>query len=117
MATAWRNMFDGLSELVYPSSRSRYQRRSLAVIGTNRSGALFKKRAFRLLFGLLFIPLTSLAEPVENPPEAIRGVLEHLESCPAVPRTLDQAALVRLSALYPRHGFEPLWTSYAQIQD
>jgi len=78
---------------------------------------LFKKRAFRLLFGLLFIPLTSLAEPVENPPEAIRGVLEHLESCPAAPRTLDQAALDRLSELYRRHGFEPLWTSYAQIQN
>ncbi|WP_313433343.1 L,D-transpeptidase family protein [Stutzerimonas nitrititolerans] len=78
---------------------------------------MFKKRAFRLLFGLLFIPLTSLAEPVENPPEAIRGVLEHLESCPAVPRTLDQAALDRLSELYRRHGFEPLWTSYAQIQN
>jgi len=78
---------------------------------------LFKKRAFRLLFGLLFISLTSLAEPVENPPEAIRDVLEHLESCPAVPRTLDQAALDRLSELYRRHGFEPLWTSYAQIQN
>lgn len=74
---------------------------------------MYKKHAFRLLFGLLLVPLTALAEPAEDPPNAIQGVLVN---CPAAPRTLDQAALDRLFELYRRHHFEPLWTSYAQLQ-
>lgn len=110
-------MLYGLSETGLPSRRSRYQRRSLAVLGTNRSEALYKKCAFRLVFGLLLMPLTALAEPADGPTSDLQSALERLpSSCPDAPRTLDQTALDRLFELYRRHHFEPLWNTYAQLE-
>lgn len=78
---------------------------------------MYKKRAFRLLLGLLFAPSIAFAEPAEEPPTLIQSTLELLPaSCPAAPGTLDQLALDRLVEFYRRHQFEPIWSSYAQLE-
>ena len=78
---------------------------------------MYQKRAFRLLFGLLLAPLTALAELAESSPSPLQNALQNLPtSCPAAPRTLDQAALDHLFELYRRHHFEPIWSSYAQVE-
>ena len=79
---------------------------------------MFKKRAARLLFGLLTTVVTAFAEedaPVSHEP--LRNVLEnYLERCPEPELSIDQQGQARLFELYRRHHFEPLWTSFVQIE-
>ena len=79
---------------------------------------MVKKRAARLLFGLLTTAVTVFAEESPVSPEPLRNVLEnYLERCPEPELGIDQQGQTRLFEFYRRYHFQPLWTSYLQIEE
>nr|WP_217475816.1 L,D-transpeptidase family protein [Stutzerimonas stutzeri] len=78
---------------------------------------LYKKHAFRLVILWLLVPFLALAQPADEPPSPIRHALDTLtSSCEGPLAKIDPALRKPLEALYRRHGFEALWTSYAQLE-
>jgi len=77
---------------------------------------LYKKHAFRLVGILLLAPLLAAAEPANAPPAPIQGVLQNLDGVCGKPLgDLDAGALQRLSAFYQGQQYQPVWTTYPQI--
>ena len=77
---------------------------------------MYKKHAFRLVILGLLAPLLALAQPADDPPSPIRQALQTLtSSCEGPLAEIGQTAVQPLEALYRRHRFEALWTSYAQL--
>ncbi|RRV17268.1 murein L,D-transpeptidase [Pseudomonas saudiphocaensis] len=78
---------------------------------------MYKKHAFRLLVPLLLTPLLACADGSEAPGPML-GALQMLpEACGKPLADIDSQARQQLTALYARAQFEPLWTSYAQLDE
>jgi len=79
---------------------------------------LYKKHAFRLFAPLLLMPLLVCAEPGNATPGPMHDALQKLpEACGKPLTDIDQPARERLSALYGRTQFEPVWASYEQLDE
>ncbi|MCW3149299.1 L,D-transpeptidase family protein [Stutzerimonas stutzeri] len=77
---------------------------------------MFKKYAFRLAAGLLWLPLSALAAPATEPVAPLRAALEQLPAhCSGFIPRITPAAQERLFAFYQTQDFETVWRSYRQI--
>lgn len=79
---------------------------------------MYKKHAFRLVVPLLFTPLLVWAEPASEALSPMQTALQTLpQACGKPLADIDPQARQQLTALYARKQFEPLWTSYAQLDE
>ena len=78
---------------------------------------MYKKRAFRLIAALALAPLLACAEPASETPNPLQNALQRPEACGQPLADLDPQARERLAELYRRTSFEPLWTSYGQLDE
>lgn len=79
---------------------------------------MYKKHTFCVLLVLLSSPWLAMAESEPALPSPMEQVLQDLpKACGKVWEDVDETALGRLSALYQRHHFERLWTSYEQVDE
>jgi murein L,D-transpeptidase YcbB/YkuD len=79
---------------------------------------LYKKHTYFLVAILLSGPLLATADPISEPTSPLERVLQDLPTaCGQAWTDVDETALEQLSELYRRQRFEPLWTSYPQVDE
>jgi murein L,D-transpeptidase YcbB/YkuD len=79
---------------------------------------LYKKHTWLLFVFFASCAGLALADPEPESPRSFERTLQDLPSaCGQAWAEVDEPALGRLSELYRRQRFEPLWTSYQQVDE